>query len=261
MGELDLATVAAANEAWVLEPEGSEVVETAEYRLVRYPDQFSDPLNLQWVRTSRPARDVLIDIVDRAARFGLPEVQVYVRLSAPDGFDDALLDRGAELVDTADVLALRVPADVTTPDVPGLDLRWRTELDVARDASTVARTVFGGGGTPDEKVLARRAAADRETVAAGTGGLVVAYLEGTPVAVAGIKIVDGVARLWGGAVLEEYRGRGVYRAMVAARLAYAAGHGATMALTQGRVATSSPILRRLGFLSFGQERTYSLPLV
>ena len=47
MGELDLATVAAANDAWVLAPEGSEVVETAEYRLVRFPERFADPLQLQ----------------------------------------------------------------------------------------------------------------------------------------------------------------------------------------------------------------------
>jgi GNAT superfamily N-acetyltransferase len=62
------------------------------------------------------------------------------------------------------------------------------------------------------------------------------------------------------AVLEPYRGRGVYRALVAARLTYAAGHGATMALTQGRPSTSSPILQRLGFVAYGRERTYRLPL-
>jgi hypothetical protein len=39
----------------------------------------------------------------------------------------------------------------------------------------------------------------------------------------------------------------------------AAAHGATMAVTQGRTAASSPILRRLGFRSYGQERTYRLP--
>ena len=69
-----------------------------------------------------------------------------------------------------------------------------------------------------------------------------------------------MARLWGGAVLEAHRGRGVYRALVAARMTYAAEHGATMALTQGRITTSSPILQRLGFISYGQERSYRLPL-
>jgi hypothetical protein len=59
MGALDLATVAAANDAWVLASEGSEVVETAEYRLVRFPERFADPLQVQWARSSRRAEGVL----------------------------------------------------------------------------------------------------------------------------------------------------------------------------------------------------------
>jgi GNAT superfamily N-acetyltransferase len=259
MGELDLPTVAAANDAWVLTPEGSEVVETAEYRLVRFPEPFTDPLQVSWVRSARPAEAVLEDVVARAVAFGLPEAFVYVKLSAPDGFDDALLGRGARLVDTADVLTMALPADVKAPDLPGLEVRWRTTPEVARDAHTVGISAFGGNRASDDE-LAKRAAADRDTVAAGTGGALVAYLDDTPVALAGIELADSVARLWGGAVSEAYRGRGVYRALVAARMAYAAEHGATMAFTQGRVSTSSPILQRLGFVSYGQERCYRLPL-
>jgi GNAT superfamily N-acetyltransferase len=259
MGELDLATVAAANDAWVSEPEGSEVMETEEYRLVRVPARFTNPLQVHWVRSARPAEAVLGDIVARAVGLGLPTALVYVKLSAPDGLDEALLERGARLVDTADVLALALPAVIKAPDLSGLEMRWLTTLEVARDANTISVTVFGGSPATDE-VLQRRAAAFRETVAAGTGGAQVAYLNGIPIAVAGVEIADGVVRLWGGAVLEAYRGRGVYRALVAKRLPWAAEHGATMALTRGRIATSSPILRRLGFVSYGQERTYQLPL-
>ena len=81
-----------------------------------------------------------------------------------------------------------------------------------------------------------------------------------PVAVAAVEVADGVARLWGGGVLESHRGRGIYRALVATRLTYAVEHGATMALSQGNITTSSPILHRLGFISYGQERSYRLPL-
>jgi GNAT superfamily N-acetyltransferase len=240
MGELDLATVAAANDAWVLTPEGSEVVETAEYRLVKFPEPFTDPLQVSWVRSARPAEAVLEDVVARAVGFGLPEAFVYAKLSAPEGFDEALLRRGAQLVDTCDVLALALPADVKAPDLPGFEVRWRTTPEVARDANTVGISAFGGNRASDDE-LAKRAAADRATVAAGTGGALVAYLDG-------------------GAVLEPYRGRGLYRALVAARLTYAAEHGATLAFTQGRISTSSPILQRLGFTSYGQERCYLLPL-
>jgi GNAT superfamily N-acetyltransferase len=68
------------------------------------------------------------------------------------------------------------------------------------------------------------------------------------------------ARLWGGGVVPEARGRGAYRAVLDARLRYAVDHGATLALVKGRVETSGPILRRAGFAAYGQERAYLLSL-
>jgi len=53
--------------------------------------------------------------------------------------------------------------------------------------------------------------------------------------------------LTGGVVLPEFRGRGVYRALVAARLRDAAASGVGLATTHARVATSAPILARVGF--------------
>jgi GNAT superfamily N-acetyltransferase len=73
-------------------------------------------------------------------------------------------------------------------------------------------------------------------------------------------MVDGVARLWGGVVTPPVRGRGVYRTMLDARLSYAVTHGATMALVKGRVDTSGPILRRAGFVAYGREPVYDIPL-
>ena len=73
-------------------------------------------------------------------------------------------------------------------------------------------------------------------------------------------VADGVARLRGSGVLESHRGRGIYRALGATRLTYAVEHDDTMALCQCNIATSSPILQRLGFVSYGQERSYRLPL-
>lgn len=259
MSQLDRATVAAANDTWVWAPEGSEIVETAEYRLARFPERFPDPLQVQWVRSARPAESVLDDIVARAVEFGLSEAYVYAKLSAPAGFDDALLARGARLDDTADVLAMGLPADVTPPDRLEIDVRWRTTWEVARDGNAVGTSIFGGSRAADDE-LARTVAAGNDTIAAGTGGAVVAYLDGAAVGVAGIEIAAGVARLWGGGVLESHRGRGVYAAMIAARLRYADEHGAAIAFTQGRVTTSSPILQRVGFVSYGQERMYRLPL-
>jgi hypothetical protein len=61
-------------------------------------------------------------------------------------------------------------------------------------------------------------------------------------------------------VIPEARGQGIYRAVLGARLSYAAGHGASMVLVKGKVDTSGPILRRAGFAAFGQEIVYWVPL-
>jgi GNAT superfamily N-acetyltransferase len=123
----------------------------------------------------------------------------------------------------------------------------------------VGVTVFGGSMPPKER-LAEEAERDGATVRAGDGGIVVAYVDGAPVGSAGVAMACGVARLWGGAVLEAARGQGVYRALVAARLKYGVTHGATMGLVKGRVDTSGPILRRAGFAAYGQETSYRVPL-
>ena len=112
---------------------------------------------------------------------------------------------------------------------------------------------------PDERV-AEIVARNADSIPAGQGGAVTAYLGGAPVGAGGLEIVDGVARLWGGAVIESARGQGVYRGLLAARLSYAAEHGATMALVKARTDTSSPILLRAGFAAYGEEPIYQVPL-
>ena len=84
-------------------------------------------------------------------------------------------------------------------------------------------------------------------------GSFVALLDGTPVASGGFSLSGPVARLWGGGVVASARGRGVYRALVARRLAVAAERGATLAIVHAQP-TSSPILQRSGFAKYGERR-------
>jgi predicted GNAT family acetyltransferase len=92
----------------------------------------------------------------------------------------------------------------------------------------------------------------------GEGVRVLGRLEGQAVSTGGCTIVDGFTRLWGAATLPAFRGRGAYRAVLAERLRASAELGATTALVKGRVATSAPILRRVGFHHYGDERAYRL---
>jgi GNAT superfamily N-acetyltransferase len=108
--------------------------------------------------------------------------------------------------------------------------------------------------------VAQIATENAGNVPAGKGGAITAYLGGAPVGAGGLEVVDGVARLWGGGVIESARGQGVYRALLAARLEYAVAQGATMALVKARTDTSAPILLRAGFAAYGQESVYRVPL-
>jgi hypothetical protein len=85
--------------------------------------------------------------------------------------------------------------------------------------------------------------------------MVVAYASGLPSGSGGVTMVDGVARLWGGVVVPR-AGKG----STGRCSSYAVAHGATMALVKGKIDTSGPILRRAGFVAYGREPVYDIPL-
>jgi GNAT superfamily N-acetyltransferase len=57
------------------------------------------------------------------------------------------------------------------------------------------------------------------------------------------------AGLWGGGVLENFRSRGVYRALLAARIAEAKTRPGVRFLRVDALPTSQPILEKYGFVS------------
>ena len=257
--------VVAASNAWVWIPDNATTATTPEYLLVRFPDYFDHPLELLRFNPADESAAGLAaaveTVLDRARQFGLPDLYWWQKLDSPPEVIDLLLARGATVDETLDVLAvdLRQGAPELLPPAKEVTLRWATELATHRDGTQVGVTVFGGSMPPEER-LAEEARRDGATVKAGDGGMVVAYVDGAPVGSAGLAMADGVARLWGGAVIEAARRQGVYRAVLGARLAYGAAHGATMGLVKGRVNTSAPILRQAGFAVYGQETSYRIPL-
>ena len=266
---LSAEKVRAASNAWSWIPDNAITEATEEYLLVRFPDYFEHPLELLRFSpaggsaASAASRvDDAVDIVlDRARRFGLPDLHWWVRLDSPHEVADLLAARGATVAETLDVLAVDLSsgAPQLQPSARPVSLRWATDLSTLRDGTQVGVTVFGGSMPPEER-LQEESKRDGRNVAAGDGGMVVAYVNGEPVGSGGISMAEGVGRLWGGAVLQEARRQGVYRAILAARLRYGAAHGAAMALVKGRIETSAPILRQAGFVAYGQEIMYRVPL-
>ena len=77
--------------------------------------------------------------------------------------------------------------------------------------------------------------------------LFLARWDGEPVAVASYIAFPRSAYLMGAVVLPPHRGRGLYRALVEARLADALDQGIMLATSHARESTSAPILEHLGF--------------
>jgi GNAT superfamily N-acetyltransferase len=78
---------------------------------------------------------------------------------------------------------------------------------------------------------------------------VVAWADGTPVSAARLELYHGTdfAGLFGGGTHPDWRGRGIFRALVAYRALVAAQHGFRY-LQVDAMPTSRPILQRLGFV-------------
>ena len=77
--------------------------------------------------------------------------------------------------------------------------------------------------------------------------LFIARHEGTAAAIGSYVALERSAYLNGGVVLPAFRGRGLYRALVNARLRDAHARGLALATSVARAETSAPILASLGF--------------
>ncbi|WP_329454998.1 GNAT family N-acetyltransferase [Streptomyces sp. NBC_01497] len=132
------------------------------------------------------------------------------------------------------------------------------ELVPVTDAAGVARMaavhdeVFGPGSSSFRERLARQLAEEPDTVSA-----VLAVAGATPVCAARMELPPGkeFASLWGGGTLRQWRGRGIYRALVAQRARIAARRGYRF-LQVDASEDSRPILERLGFAALTTTTPY-----
>jgi GNAT superfamily N-acetyltransferase len=114
------------------------------------------------------------------------------------------------------------------------------------DASTLDdfTRVMAEGWDIDPGPLAR---VNEAALASEGHRLFVARLDGEPAAVAGYVAFARSAFLLGGVVLPRFRGRGLYRALVGARLEDARARGIALATSHAREETSAPLLEKMGF--------------
>ena len=93
------------------------------------------------------------------------------------------------------------------------------------------------------------------TTPSNPGRQFMASIDGRTVGTAFAALGEAGVNLFGGAVLEEARGQGVYKALIDARWEAAAARG-TPALTVQAGRMSRPILAKLGFQDVGQAHLY-----
>lgn len=125
----------------------------------------------------------------------------------------------------------------------------RAYVDLVAD---VHEKAFGTDGTRMRDQLLARLTDDPDSVVA-----VVALAGDTPVSAARMEMVPGnrFAGLWGGGTVEEWRGRGIYRALVAHRARAAVDRGYRY-LQVDAMSQSRPILERLGFQPLSTTTPY-----
>ena len=141
-------------------------------------------------------------------------------------------------------------ADAQTP--PGITLRCvRSEVEV-RAMSAMVDEAFG------ESVDARMADSLLERLARDDGmELWVAETDGRMVAGGRLEPVPGTdfVGIWGGATLPAYRGRGIYRALTAARARSALAQGKKLVHSDS-TEFSRPILERSGLIKVSTTTPY-----
>ncbi|MGK4580716.1 GNAT family N-acetyltransferase [Kitasatospora sp. HPMI-4] len=119
-------------------------------------------------------------------------------------------------------------------------------------AIAVHEQVFGTDGSALRQRLLGQLAGDPESFV-----VVLAMAGGQPVCASRLEFYPGTgfAGLWGGGTLPEWRGRGIYRAMVAHRARLAAERGYRY-LQVDASDQSRPILGRLGFAALATTTPY-----
>jgi GNAT superfamily N-acetyltransferase len=139
-------------------------------------------------------------------------------------------------------MALDLKAAPDWPDAPqGVEVRRIEDRQGAADMLAVNAAAFEDPRTWTVDALAQR-------LVDPTLSIYVAYADGRPVTSGRLEFCPGTAfaGIYGGGTVPDYRGRGAYRALVAARAEEARRRGYGYLTVDARP-TSRPILERLGF--------------
>jgi hypothetical protein len=169
------------------------------------------------------------------------------------GLYEALLQNGFQPQEPESIMIGRVAMlDVDVPLPDGVTLRQVKQESDIRAMAEFQAVIFDGTGADGlaRTLLSRLALGDGME-------LWVAEAEGQLVGTGRLEPVAGTefAGIWGGATLEAWRGRGIYRALTAVRARSALAAGKTL-IHSDSTAYSRPILERSGLVKVSTTTPY-----
>jgi len=242
---------------------GVEVIVTPHYRITLMPDfPIPGPNSVSWIRCNPDEADVAIEEARAtvAAR-NLPVMWVIDPDTLPADFATRLEAHGFRPDPhgpEAAVMVLSASATIDAPTVSGLELvdalADPAAFKAANDAAAEAFDSTHRGDDPE--LVAMNERRRKDSVAAGNRRLLLATVHGEPAGSGSLSLFPPRgAFINGGAVRPKFRGKGVYRALVAARLEIARREGAA-GLVVHAGSMSKPILSQLGFTPVSWRRFY-----
>jgi hypothetical protein len=195
------------------------------------------------------ADGVIAAEIARFAELGLAWEWKYYSYDQPADLPKRLLAAGFRAEPEEGLLVAEI-AELDLDAQPPRGVELREVLDGAGVAALVEvnDAVFGAEHTALNHELGRELLAGLAAEPATAAGVVATH-DGTPIAAGRVDFHEGTefASLWGGGTVAAWRGRGVFRSLVAHRAASAAAQGFRY-LRVDASAESRPILTRLGFV-------------
>jgi GNAT superfamily N-acetyltransferase len=242
---------------------GVDVFATPRYQITLQPDfPVPGPNSVSFIRcSSDEADDVIREARATIAPYRLPVMWILDPGTEPPGFAEHLARHGI-LPDPHGfefaALVLPIDAKVEAPPITGLEfLDPLSDLATFRKMDAVAAEAFQAGVPGDDpQTIAMQERRRRNFIAAGNRRFLLATVDGEPAGASNVALFPpAAATINGGSVRPTFRGRGIYRAMVAERLKIARAAGVDgLVVWAGDM--SGPILEKLGFRKVSWRRFY-----
>ena len=223
-------------------------------RIVSHGDGWS---GVSWSALDEVSGDAVIAAqIARFSELSRPWEWKHYSYDRPRDLPERLVAAGltrqpAEALLVAEIAALTLHV----PPPPGVELRAVVDRQGVEALVSVHDHVFGAHSAGLGKALLAGIARQPSAVAA-----VVAWAGQTPIAGGRVEFHHGsdFASLWGGGTLPGWRGRGVFRSLVAYRAALASARGFRY-LQVDASPDSRAILQRLGFVELATTTPFTHP--